>query len=79
MTWRSDEEIFVITKVKNTVILMENKLLEPFTKNNCKKKQKKKNQKEFRIEKLIKRKGNKLYAKWEGYDNLFNSWWIKKP
>ena len=52
---------------------MENKLLEPFTKNNCKKKQKKKNQKEFRIEKLIKRKGNKLYAKWEGYDNLFNS------
>ena len=53
----------MITKVKNTVILMENKLLERFTKN----------QKEFRIEKLIKRKGNKLYAKWEGYDNLFNS------
>ena len=44
-----------------------------------KKKKKKKNQKEFRIEKLIKRKGSKLYAKWKGYDNLFNSWWIKKP
>ena len=27
----------------------------------------------FRIEKVIKRKGNKLYVKWEGYDN-FNSW-----
>ena len=30
--------------------------------------------KEFRIEKLIKRKGNKLYVKWKGYDNSFNSW-----
>ena len=32
------------------------------------------NQKEFRIEKVIKKKGNKLYVKWEGYDNIFNSW-----
>ena len=24
------------------------------------------NQKEFRIEKLIKKKGNKLYVKWKG-------------
>ena len=30
-------------------------------------------QKELRIEKLIKRKGNKLYVKWEGYNNSFNS------
>ena len=30
-------------------------------------------QEEFRIEKLIKKKGNKLYAKWKGYGNLFNS------
>ena len=53
----------MITKVKNTVILMENKLLERFT-NDCKMiAKKKKNQKEFRIEKLIKRKGSKLYAK----------------
>ena len=29
--------------------------------------------KEFRIEKVIKRRGHKLYFKWEGYDNLFNS------
>ena len=27
------------------------------------------NQKELRIEKLIKKKGNKLYFKWKGYDN----------
>ena len=31
------------------------------------------NQKEFRIEKLIKKKGNKLYVKWKGYDHSFNS------
>ena len=31
------------------------------------------NQKEFRIEKVIKRKGDKSYVKWKGYDNLFNS------
>ena len=32
------------------------------------------NQKEFRTEKVIKRKGDKLYVKWKGYDNSFNSW-----
>ena len=29
------------------------------------------NQKEFRIEKVIKRKGDKLYVKWKVYDNLY--------
>ena len=29
------------------------------------------NQEEFRIEKVIKRKGDKLHAKWKGYDNSF--------
>ena len=36
------------------------------------------NQQEFRIEKTIKRKGDKLYVKWKGYDNSFNSWINKK-
>ena len=31
------------------------------------------NQKEFRIEKVIKKKGDKLYCKWKGYDNSFNN------
>ena len=39
-----------------------------------KKTYKKTNQKEFRIEKVIKKKGNKIYVTWKGYDNLFNSW-----
>lgn len=32
------------------------------------------NQKELRIEKICKRKGNELYVKWEGYNNSLNSW-----
>ena len=36
------------------------------------------NQKEFRIEKVIKRKGEKLYVKQKGYDSYFNSWMGKK-
>ena len=36
------------------------------------------NQKEFGIEKVIKRKGDKLHVKWQGYNNSFNSWIDKK-
>ena len=50
---------------------MVKKLLEFFMKKNSKK-QIKKNQ-EFRIEKVVK-----LYVKWKGYDNSFNSWIDKK-
>ena len=46
------------------------KIVETFHRNELQKT----NQKEFRIEKVINRKGDKLYVKWKGYDNLFNSW-----
>ena len=36
------------------------------------------NKQEFRIEKVIKKKRNKLYVKWKGYDSSFNSWIDKK-
>ena len=36
------------------------------------------NQQEFRIEEVIKRKGDKLYVKWKGYDSSFISWIDKK-
>ena len=36
------------------------------------------NLKEFRVEKVIKTKGDKLYVKWKGYNNSFNSWIDKK-
>ena len=39
---------------------------------------KKTSQKEFRTEKVLKRKDDKLYVKWKDYDNRFNSWIDKK-
>ena len=39
---------------------------------------KKNNQQEFRIEKVINKKGDKLYIKWKGYDSSSNSWINKK-
>ena len=46
------------------------KLLENFMKKNCKKT----NQKEFRAEKLIKGKSDKVYVKKKAYNSSFNSW-----
>ena len=42
------------------------------------KKLQKTNQTEFKVEKVITRKGDKLYVKWKGYDNSFNRWIYKK-
>ena len=62
------EKIFVIKKVKNTVPwtyvlnnLNDNEIIGTF----YEKELHKTNQQEFRIEKVIKEKGNKLYAKWK--------------
>ena len=35
-------------------------------------------QEKLRIEKVLKRKGDKFYVKLKGYDNCFNSWIDKK-
>ena len=74
-------EVFVISKIKNiapwTYVINDlngEKIIGTF----YEKELQKINQKQFRIEKVIKRKGNKLYVKWKGYDNLFNSWINKK-
>ena len=55
-------------------------MFERFLRNNWKKKHKKIKiiKKEFRVEKVIKKNGDKLYVKWKGYDNSFNSWIDKK-
>ena len=55
-------------------------MFERFLRNNWKKKIKKIKiiKKEFRVEKVIKKNGDKLYVKWKGYDNSFNSWIDKK-
>ena len=49
---------------------MEKKLLECFTKTNCKKKKKK--IKKSLVKKVIKRKDDKLHVKWKEYNDLFN-------
>ena len=36
------------------------------------------NQEEFRVEKVIKRKWDKLFVKWKSYNNSFNIWIDKK-
>ena len=54
---------------------MVNQLLEVLTKKNSKKlERKEKRKKKFRVEKVIKRKVDKLYVKWKGYNNSFNRW-----
>ena len=65
------EEIFVVKKIKNTVPWT-------FAGSFYEKRIAKNNQKEFRIEKVIKKKGDKLYVKWKVYNNSFNSWIDKK-
>ena len=59
------------------VILTEKKLLDYLWKKIEKNKTKTK-QKDFRAEKVMKRKHDKLYVKWKGYDSSFNSWTDKK-
>ena len=75
------EEIFVIKKVKNTVLwsyVIDDLNNEEIIGSFYEKELQKTNQKEFRIEKIIKKKGDKLYVQWKGYDNSFNSWINKK-
>ena len=75
------EEVFVINKIKNTVPwtdvindLNGEKILGSFPE----KELQKTNQKELRKEKIYKKKADKLYVKWKGCDNSFNSWINKK-
>ena len=60
------EKVFVIKKVKNTVSwtylisdLKGEEIVGTFYKKE--------------LQKVIKRKGDKLYVKWKGYDNSFNN------
>ena len=75
------EEDFVIKNVKNiglwTYIISDLKGKE-IVGMLYEKELQKTNQKKFRVEKVIKRKGDKLYVKWKGYDSSFNSWIDKK-
>ena len=75
------KEVFVVNKVQNTVpwTYLINDLHGKEIKSSFYEKElQKTNQKEFRIERVIKKKVDKLYVKWKGYNNSFNSWIDKK-
>ena len=75
------EEVFVIKKVKNTVpwtYVISDLKGEEIIGTFYEKELQKTNEKEFRAEKVIKRKGDKLYIKWKGYDSYCNSGIYKK-
>ena len=75
------EEVFVIKKVNNTVpwtYVINDLNVEEIIGTFYEKELQSSNQQEYRIEKIIKRKVDKLYFKWKGYDSSFNSWIDKK-
>ena len=62
------EEIFIVKKIKNTVpwtYVISDLNGEEIVGSFYEKEQQKTNQKEFKIEIVIRRKGNKLYVKWK--------------
>ena len=75
------EGVFVVSKIKNTVPWTY--FINDLNGEECigtfyEKELEKTNQKKIRIEKVIKRKGDKLYVKWKVYNSLFNSWIDRK-
>ena len=75
------EEVFLITKVENTVpwtYVISDLNGEEIFGTFYEKELQKTNQKEFRIERVIKTKCDKLYAEWNNCDNSVNSCINKK-
>ena len=68
------EEVFVIIKVKNivswTYVISDHKG-EVIVGTFYEKELQKTNHKEFGVEKVITRKGDKLYVKWKSYNSFF--------
>ena len=75
------EKVFVVSGIKDTVpwtYVVSDLNGEEITGSFYEKELQKTNQEKFRIEKVLKRKGDKLHVKWKGYVNRFNSWIDKK-
>ena len=71
------EEVFAIHKTKNTVpwtYTISDLNGKEITGSFYEKELQKTSQKESRIEKVLKKKGDKLYVNWKVHNNLFNSW-----
>ena len=75
------DEVFVIKKIKNTIpwtYVLNDLNSEEIIGTFYEKELQGTKQNKFRTEKIIKRKGDKLYVKWKGYNSSFNSWIDKK-
>ena len=75
------KEVFMIKKIKNTVpwtYVINDLNGEEIIGTFYEKELQSTGQQTLRIEKVIKKKGDKLYVKWKGYNNSFNSWIDKK-
>ena len=75
------KNFLVVKKVKNNVpwtYVISDLIGEEIAETFYSKELQKTNQKEFRTEKVIKKKGDTLYVKWKGCSNSFNSWIDKK-
>ena len=82
-TQNQSEEVFVNSEIKNAVA--QTYVISDLNGEEIdadvtffEKELQKTNQKKFRIEEVIKKKGNKLYVKWKVYDDSFNTWIDKK-
>ena len=71
------EEVFAFSQIKNTVpwtYIVSEEITGSFYEKELQKTSKE----ESRIEKVLKRKSDKLYIKWKGYDSRFKRWIDKK-
>ena len=74
------EEVSVVSKIRDIVhwtYVISDSNNEKIAGSFYEKELQKTSQEKFRIEKYLK-KGDKLYVKWKGYNNSFNSWINKK-
>ena len=75
------EEVFVVSGIKNAVLwtyVINNLNGKKITGSFYEKELQKTCQENFRIQKVLKRKCDKLYVKWKGYNSSSNSWIDKK-
>ena len=75
------EEVYTVSKIKDAVpwtYVISDLNDESITESVYKKELQKTDQEKFWIEKVTRRKCYKLYVKWKGYDNSFNSMISKK-